>query len=281
MPLRTLDAELFHRAPTVLGEGPFWHAGRLHWVDILESRLYSCDARGGDPRFLQLPSHVGAAAPWAGGFIAATQQGLGRLTPNGEFSVLPKSPRLPPEIRFNDGKLDARGRFWCGSMAYGPTRELGALYRVDQNGEVTQLLDRVSISNGLDWDVAAKLFYYIDTPTCRVDVFDYDEASGAIANRRTAFETPQELGFPDGMTRDPQGRLWIAFWGGGHVIAFDPATGRQLCRIKVPARLSTSCWINAESGRMYITSARVKLTPEQLAEQPLSGSVFCVKLADL
>src|ERR1700737_4653512 len=112
MPPLTFDAELFCRAKSLLGEGPFWHGDRLYWVDILQSRLHSCNAKGEDVATSVFPSHVGAVAPWAGGFIAGTRQGIGILDTEGAFGLLPQSPSLEPRIRFNDGKLDPAGRFW-------------------------------------------------------------------------------------------------------------------------------------------------------------------------
>jgi D-xylonolactonase len=276
----SLDATLFCQSESLLGEGTIWHRDRLYWVDILQSELQSCDGRGQDRRALTLPSHVGAAAPWPGGFIAGTQQGIGILTPEGAFHVLPDSPRLAPGLRFNDGKLDPQGRFWCGTMDYSAAPHAGSLYRVEQNGRVTCVLDGITIANGLAWNESAGRFYYIDTITHRVDVFDFDPPSGAIANRRTAFELPAEYGLPDGMSRDSSGRLWIAFWRGGQVIGFAPDTWKPVYRIQVPTRLTSSCWIHEESRTLYITSARTELSPAQLVAEPLAGSVFCAALPD-
>jgi len=277
----TLDAELFCRVECLVGEGPFWHDHHLYWVDIFQSRLYTCDERGVGLRFLTLPSHVGAAAPYGRGFIAGTKDGIGLLTSEGSFSLLPSSPRLPAEVRFNDGKLDPAGRFWCGTTTYEVTPKAGALYRVERDGEVKCVLEGLTIANGLDWDKEAGLFYYIDTPTQRVDVFDYDAASGAIEHRRVAFEIPKELGLPDGMTRDSIGRLWIACWGAGQVVGFDPHTGQSVGRIRVPTQLPSSCWIGPDGRTLYITTARSVLSPEALACEPLAGSVFRAELPGL
>ena len=276
MPLRTLDAELFCRSESLLGEGPFWHENRLYWVDILQSKLQSCDATGQDCRAAVIPSHVGAAAPWQGGFIAGTQQGIGILTADGAFNLLPATPQLSSSMRFNDGKLDPVGRFWCGTMDYQAAAGAGALYRVERNGAIAAVLDGITIANGLAWDDRAGRFYYIDTPTHRVDVFDFDLGAGTIANRRTAFELPPEYGLPDGMARDTAGRLWIAFWRGGQVIGFDPVHGEPACRIRVPTRLTSSCWI--DNSTLYITTARTELSAAELRGEPLAGCVFRVQL---
>jgi sugar lactone lactonase YvrE len=226
-----------------------------------------------------VPSDLGAAAPWGDGFIAGTQEGIGLLSRNGKLSLLANSPPLSAAFRFNDGKLDPAGRFWCGTTTYDFTPQAGALYRVEQNGEMACVLDGLTLANGLDWDVKARRFYFIDTMTQRVDVFDYDVVSGQIANRRVAFEIPKALGIPDGMACDCDGRVWVACWGGGHVVGFEPNTGAVIGRIRVPTQLTSSCWVGPDHGTMYITTARLNLSAETLAKEPLAGSVFQAPLA--
>lgn len=273
-----VNAELFCRIECNVGEGPFWHENRLYWVDIFGRWLHSCNSHGHELGSLRLPSHVGAVAPWKSGFIAGTKEGIGLLTREGAFDLLPESPVLPADHRYNDGKLDPAGRFWCGTMTYEGLRPVGELYRVERNGRIKRMLEGLTIANGLDWDMTAGLFYYVDTPTQRVDVFDYDLASGEITNRRLAFEVPEEFGIPDGMARDSAGRLWVACWGGSRVVAFDPRNGRVLGEVRVPAQLTSSCCIGPDAGSIYITSARSTLTPEQRAREPLAGSVFRAEL---
>ena len=280
MKVSTVNAALFCKAECQVGEGPFWHERRLYWVDIFGSRLHSCNADGDDLCTLTLPSHVSAVAPWDNGFIAGTKDGIGLLTREGAFSLLPSSPALAPDLRSSDGKLDPAGRFWCGTTTYELTEPKGALYRVERNGCVARVLEGLTIANGLEWNEEATLFYYIDTPTQRVDVFDYDVRSGAIDNRRVAFEIPEEFGMPDGMARDPAGRLWVACYGGGRVVAFDPKSGRPVAQISVPTQLTTSCWLGSEGRTLFITTARSILSPEQLAQEPLAGSVFRAELPE-
>ena len=274
----TVDADLFCRADCLIGEGPFWHEGRLFWVDILGSSLHSCDASGLKEAVRHVPSHLGAAAPWDGGFIAATQQGVGIISNDGDFALLAGSPTLKTNMRCNDGKLDPAGRFWFGTTDYEFKAGSGALYRVDHDGDVREIANGLILPNGLVWDGPAEHFYFIDTFTHRVDVFDFNLVSGEIANRRVAFETPPDYGLPDGMTRDFLGRLWVAFWGGGCVIAFDADTGRPVLQVRVPTRLTSSCCLGPDGRSLYITTARNTLSAEMLRQEPLAGSVFRVDL---
>ena len=274
MPIPTIDAQLFCRADCLVGEGPFWHARRLFWVDILRSSLHSCDETGSRAEVRSLPSHLGAAAPWNDGFIAATQQGVGIVSAQGDFTLLADSPTLGVNLRCNDGKLDPAGRFWFGTTDYEFKPGSGALYRVARDGSVREIANGLILPNGLDWDERAERFYFIDTFTHRVDVFDFDMASGEVANRRVAFELPREWGLPDGMSRDLFGRLWVAFWGGSRVVAFDPNSGQPLAMVQVPTRLTSSCCLGPDGQTLYITTARNTLSADVLREEPLAGSVF-------
>jgi sugar lactone lactonase YvrE len=274
MPVPTIDARLFYKADCLIGEGPFWHDRRLYWVDILGCSLHSCDETGSHPAVHSLPSHLGAAAPWKDGFIAATQQGVGIVSGEGRFTLLAESPALGAGLRCNDGKLDPAGRFWFGTCNYEFTPGAGALYRVAQDGSVREIVNGLILPNGLAWDEHAERFYFIDTFTHRVDVFDFDMASGEVANRRVAFELPREFGLPDGMSRDPLGRLWVAFWGGGRVVAFDPDSGEPVRMVEVPTRLTSSCCLGPDGRTLYITTARNTLSADILRAEPLAGSVF-------
>ena len=273
-PLPTIEAQLFHRAECSVGEGPFWHDGRFYWVDILGSSLYSCDSTGANTTIRSVPSHLGAAAPWGEGFIAATRQGVGILSAEGNFTLLADSPKLAANRRCNDGKLDPAGRFWFGTNDYEFKPGAGALYRVSPDGSVKEISTGLILPNGLAWDGPAERFYFIDTFTHRVDVFDFDLASGDVANRRVAFEVPREFGLPDGMTYDRLGRLWVAFWGGSRVVAFDPGSGRPVGQVRAPTRLTSSCCLGPDGNTLYITTARNTLSDEVLRQEPLAGSVF-------
>lgn len=261
-----------------LGEGAIWNHRQqvLHFVDIVGEAVYTYDPASGLYEQVPVWSKVGTVVPvHGGGLLLATQAGIAVLDPEtGSFDWL-ANPLRDPALRYNDGKCDPQGRFWIGSMALDGRKEAGALYRVDHDGTVSQVLDGVSISNGLAWSADRTRFYYIDTPTRCVQVFDYDDAAGSIANGRIAFRIADGAGDPDGMTIDSDGRLWIAMWGGGGVNCYDPATGALQQRVWVPAPHVSSCAFGGEDlDTLYITTARQDLSEEQLREWPQSGDVF-------
>jgi sugar lactone lactonase YvrE len=182
----------------------------------------------------------------------------------------------PPANRINDGKCDPAGRFIFGTMDINEKETSGALYSFDGK-KVTRLLSNIRISNGLAWSPDHKTFYYIDTPTRQVTAFDYDLATGQIASPRAAFHVPESFGFPDGMTSDAQGNLWIAMWGGAQVTKWNPNTAQLLAQIPIPALHTSSCVFGGrDMNELYVTSARVGMSEADLKKYPLSGGLFKV-----
>ncbi|HVN14595.1 MAG TPA: SMP-30/gluconolactonase/LRE family protein, partial [Anaerolineales bacterium] len=183
----------------------------------------------------------------------------------------------PPINRFNDGKCDPAGRFLVGTMDNEEKEPSGSLYSFDGK-TMTRLLTNTRISNGLTWSPDYKTFYYIDTPTHLVQAFDYDLKSGQLANSHVEIRVPESLGWPDGMTSDMDGNLWIAMWGGAQVTKWNPNTGQLLEQIHIPAPHSSSCAFGGrDMNELYITSARKDLSADELAKYPHSGGVFRVK----
>jgi sugar lactone lactonase YvrE len=269
-----MQVEPLFDARAELGEGPFWdvRTQTLHWLDVLKKRIYA-----GSDLLAQLDEFVGCAAPRRdGGFILALKNSLVDLRPDSAKPTLLAPVSEPVHNRFNDGKCDPAGRFLAGSMDHNEVEASGALY--SYNGKtVTTLLTGIRISNGLTWSPDHKTFYYIDTPTRQVTAFDYDLATGQIAEPRAAVRIPDGMGWPDGMTSDTDGNLWIAMWGGAQVTKWDPRTGQLLEQISVPALQSSSCIFGgADLNELYITSARKGMSEADLQKYPLSGGLFKV-----
>jgi sugar lactone lactonase YvrE len=284
-----MQSELILDARATLGEGPAWDSKTqtLYWVDILGKRVYA-----GTQILAELDDLIGCLAPCKNGnLILALSAVEGRhrfadLNPFGQTQGRPDSAQLTflasldselPTNRFNDGKCDPAGRFLAGSMDMNEKDPNGALYSFDGK-QVTRLLDGITISNGLAWSVDYKIFYYIDTPTREVKAFDYDLATGQIANPRVAIYVPESLGWPDGMTSDTDGNLWIAIWSGAQVTKWNPNTGKLLEQITVPALHTSACVFGGKDmNELYVTSARVGMSEENLKKYPLSGGLFKVE----
>ena len=269
-----MQPQLILDAKAALGEGPAWDAKTqtLYWLDILEKRIYA------DTRILaELDDFVGCLAPRRNGnLLVGKRFSFADLEPATAQVTVLASVSEPSENRFNDGKCDPAGRFLAGSMDMNEKDASGALYSFDGKG-VTQLLEGIRISNGLAWSVDHKTFYYIDTPTREVKAFDYDVEHGQIANPRVAFNIPESLGWPDGMTSDTEGNLWIAMWGGAQVTKWNPNSGKLLEQIPMPALQTSSCVFGGrDMNELYVTSARVGMSETDLKKYPLSGGLFKV-----
>lgn len=276
------QAECVLPCRAVLGEGPSWLPAQqaLLWVDIESCQVHLFRPSDGQLRSWSMPCHVGVAVPTVkGDFLTATRDGFMRLDPeSGQVTPLVDPEAHLPGNRFNDGKCDPQGRFWAGTLSYSRTPEAASLYRLDPDLTVHRMLDKVTTSNGLAWSLDGTVLFYIDTPTRRVDAFDFDGGTGTIGNRRTVITIPEAMGKPDGMTIDDQGMLWIALWGGWSVTRWDPASGRLLGNVDVPAeRTSSCCFGGPQLDTLYITTARTGLTEEALIAQPLAGSLFAVQ----
>jgi sugar lactone lactonase YvrE len=274
-----MQAELLFDAKATLGEGPTWDekTQTLYWVDILGKRVHAW--KDGREDFLQLDEFVGCVAPRrAGGLVAALHASFWTLDLVAGKQTLIARVSEPATNRFNDGKCDPAGRLLAGSMDMNETSPSGNLYSLESGKPARKLLDNIRISNGLAWSPDYKIFYYIDTPTRQVRAFDYDLDTGDIANPRLAVEVPAELGWPDGMTSDLEGRLWIALWGGSRVVRWNPLNGQKEAEVAVPAPHTSSCVFGGpRRDILYITSARKGLDQTALESNPLSGGLFQVQ----
>lgn len=262
-----------------LGEGPVWdvRTGRLVWVDILGRAVHATDPATGRTETIDVPLDVGAVVPRAaGGFVAALRDGFYVVGDGPVRQIAAVEHATPGGFRFNDGKCDPAGRFWAGTIADDESPGRSALYRLDGAGNVATMLTGVSISNGLAWSADAATMYYVDTPTRRIDAFDFDVATGTIADRRPVVTIGEGLGFPDGMTIDADGGLWVALWGGGAVHRY--LDGRLDAVIELPVSQPTSCAFGgAAFDELYVTSAWKGFDGVRRAAEPLAGAVFRIR----
>jgi len=273
--------ELVLDARADLGEGPRWDARgqRLLWVDIMRGRVHAFRPEKGACRNVDVGRPVGALALAAdGGIVLALADGFARLHwKSGRVEMMAPVEADRPQNRMNDGACDAEGRFWAGTMALDEGPGAGALYRLDPDGTVHTMLTGVSISNGIDWSLDGRRMYYVDSPTRRIDVFDFDERAGAIANRRTFVALLPEAGYPDGITVDAEGFVWLALWGGGALHRYDPEGARERI-VPLPVTHPTSCAFGgADLDELYVTSARRPLSADELARQPMAGGLLRVR----
>ncbi|MHC3472146.1 SMP-30/gluconolactonase/LRE family protein [Streptomyces sp. 7R007] len=263
--------EVAVRAEATLGEGPTWDPAtrRLIWIDILGSRVHTYEPSTGRRGVRVTEQHVGAAKPRAGGgLVLNLRDGVGLVDPDGAFRWLHHEP--VPGRRANDAAVAPDGSLWAGTMRYDEAPGGGTLSRVTADGTVRTVLDDVAVSNGTGFSPDGRLMYYIDSPTRRVDVFDHEE--GQVTDRRPFVEIEDGAGFPDGLTVDADGCVWVALWDGGAVRRYTPA-GDLDRTITLPTPRVTACAFGgSDLTDLYITTARVGLE----APHPTAGSLLVV-----
>ena len=280
---QTIPADLALDARALLGEGPIWDARIqvLYWVDIMGYKVHVFNPATGQDRAIDVGQPVGTVVPRrSGGVMAALRDGFAALDiETGELTPIADPEAHLPGNRFNDGKCDPAGRFWAGTMRIAEDQKgAGSLYRLDPDLSVHKMWTNITVANGIAWSHDAKTMYYIDTPTQRVVAFDYNVATGDIADPRPVIHTPNGPGGPDGMTIDAEGMLWVAYWGGWRVVRWDPATGEALAIIELPVERVTAPWFGGPNlDELYITSARIGLSDDALAQQPHAGGIFVAR----
>jgi sugar lactone lactonase YvrE len=278
-----IQAELIIDAKSVLGEGAIWDFEKkvLYWVDITSKKVHVYNPLTQTNTSISLEYMPGNVVPRKnGGLLLALENGLHFLdeaTGGLEFIDNPES-HLTGNI-YNDGKCDPTGRFWFGSVSRNyDIQGAGSLYTIDNKFKITKKLAGLTIANGIAWSLDNKYMYYIDTLAYEVWSFKYDPESGKIWDKKIAVSIPEIEGWPDGMTIDKEGMIWVALFGGWKVVRYNPLDGTKMEEILLPVSNVTSCAFGGENlDELYITTARHGLDEEQLINQPLAGGVFMAK----
>jgi len=267
-------------AKAILGEGPYWDVvdSCLYWVDIKGKRIHRFNPQTSHDETWPTPEVIGSLAVREnGGLVAALKSGLyffdlstAAVTP----VALPAAAIHPAHNRFNDGKVDRQGRFWAGSMDDLEKDPTGGLFRLDAQLRLEQTVDQVTVSNSLCWSPDSGTLYYSDSPKRTVWAWDFDATSGTISNRRVLIQLPSTDGVPDGATVDAEGCLWLCVWGSWEIRRYDPS-GRLLQAVRMPVQRPTCPMFGGPNlDTIYVTSASIGLSEQQLKEQPSAGGVF-------
>ncbi len=278
---RTSDVDVAVPIECELGEGPRWDpkGHRLLFVDVLAGHLHAASPEGRLTLTRVVGQALGAVNRTSdGGLVLAMRDGIHLTDADGaglRLFVPIEDDR--PDLRMNDAACDPAGRLWAGTMAFDATPDVGALYRIDADGSVTPVLAGLGISNGLGWSPDTQRMYFVDSPTRRIDVLDYDVATGTVTNRRPLVHIDDTPGVPDGLTVDADGGIWVALWGAAQVRRYSP-DGTVTDIVDLPVDQPTSCTFGGDAGDvLYITTARLGLTDEQLAASPAAGSVLACR----
>ena len=264
-------------AKAELGEGPLWDAAeqRLYWVNIKQWEVHRFDPLSGRDESWKAPEAVGSLAlRESGGLVVALRSGFHFFDPaSGRWDAIADPEADLPENRFNDGKPDRQGRFWAGTMHDAEKAPTGGLYRLDTDLTCKRLVEGIICSNSLCWSPDGSVMYYGDSNTCTIWAWDFDSASGEIANRRVFVQRSPDEGFPDGATVDAEGFVWVAYWNGWRVTRFDPS-GAVERMVKLPvAKPTCPAFGGPDLDICYVTSAAIETAPGD-HPQALSGGIF-------
>jgi sugar lactone lactonase YvrE len=271
------DIEVFSNCRDLLGESPRWHPAekQLYWVDIDAGAVHSQSTLETTPITHRVDLKVGCLAfERSGALLLATSRGIQRWNADRSALTLLADPEAGKAgARFNDGLVDAAGRFWVGTMT--ETDASSSLYCLGTDLQLRTLLTGITISNGLGWNKENTRFYFTDTLKRVVWQYDYDLPTGTLTNRRTFLEVTED-GLPDGLAVDTEGNLWIAICGGGRIQVHDPS-GKQLDLLHFPTRCITACTFGGpDLSVLYVTSSRSLLNPAEQPQDTLAGCVFRV-----
>ena len=260
------------------GENPLWHPleGRVYWVDIPAGRLFRYDPVSGQHEMcFQAKEAIGGFTVQAdGALLLFMARGAICIWREGRpLETVVAEIAVEREGRFNDVIADPEGRVFCGTMPVG--ERLGRLYRLDVDGTLTMLLDGIGCSNGMGFTPDRRHMYYTDSPRHEIYVFDYDAATGALSNQRVFVRTPEDGGFPDGLTVDAEGYVWSARWDGGCLVRYAP-DGREVLNVEFPARKVSSVIFGGPDYRdIYVTTANQEGRDR---EGPGAGALFRLRL---
>ena len=272
-------------APSLLGESPLWHPDEqlLYWVDIPGLQLNRYNPATGRHDEWHVPCEPACIAPLlGGGLLLAARDGLWRFDPrSGQRTQVAPPPYDPAAQRFNDGKADAQGRFWVGSIDDKRAPD-AALYCLD-GGVLQRMADGIAASNGLAFSPDGRTLLWADTKGHRVQAFDLDASDGSLSRQRLFAQFPLRDpaaplsgygGRPDGAAMDSAGAYWVAMFEGQRLLRLAP-DGSLLAELQLPVRCPTMpCFGGPDLRTLYITTARDKRPPDELAAQPLDGCVL-------
>lgn len=273
-----MDLRVFSAAANLIGESPVWSQAEqaLYWVDVEGKAAFRQGWADATPQRWPLPEPTGCCGLRQGGLVLGMRTGFAMLdTATGAVTPIHDPEADKPDNRFNDGKVDRRGRFFAGTKNIANTPDpTGAVYRLDPDHRVTRVDEGIACVNGIAWSPDDRTMYACDTWRRLLFAYDYHPAEGCPSNRRLFTAMPEADGYPDGLTVDAEGFVWNAHYNGWRITRYAP-NGRVDRVVRLPVRHVTSLVFGGPAlDTLLVTSASLRLTPEDRASQPLAGHVL-------
>lgn len=284
--MTTEKIEVAYDAPMNVGECPLWHPAEscLYWVDIGGFTIHRLNPATGTHDEWRMPTEPGAIALNAtGGLVVAMRAGFFTFNPqDGSISQIAPAPYDTTTTRFNDGRVDAAGRFWVGTIYEPRDQQAAQMFCLEKGKVELKWSGGMTVSNGLAWNLDATAMYHADTTTHRIDRYDFDTATGTASHpaRFEQFSTDKTRNYggrPDGAAVDSEGAYWCAMFEGSRVLRFAP-DGELLREIALPVRCPTMVAFGGDDLRtLFITSAGHR--PEaEMAQYPLNGRLLSLQV---
>jgi sugar lactone lactonase YvrE len=284
--MSTNEIQVLLDTPMLLGECPLWHPDEaaLYWIDIAGLSVHRFHPESGRHQTWPLPSEPGCIARRVnGGLIVAMRAGLAMLDTNsGALTFFADAPYDATRIRFNDGRCDAAGRLWTGTLSDARDQPAGSLFCVER-GTIRDVGKPVTVSNGVAFSVDSRTLYHADTTAHLISAYEFDLASGQLGPGRVfkQFSTDKANNYggrPDGAAVDSEDAYWCAMYEGGRLLRLSPS-GEILCEVQLPVRCPTMMTFGGPDLRtLYITTVRHKRTEEELHQYPLSGCILSLQV---
>lgn len=273
--------KLEYRRRATLGEAPMWDEREavLYWVDIPNGLLFRYHPTSQTNETYEIGQPIGSIAlRERGGVVLAMRGGFVAFDPvSGEIERLASVEGNRPNNRFNDGKCDALGRFWAGTMSMSADSNAGTIYTINPYHSVTACIPNLTIPNGFVFTEDS--FYYADSARRLIFRCAFDGKTGHVGSPEICLKIEEPLGVPDGMCRDAEGMIWIAHFGDGHVRRWNLSSGQLLEEIKLPVSQITACWFGGEELKtLFITTAGEGFKAADYEREPLAGSLFSIEL---
>jgi sugar lactone lactonase YvrE len=277
------EVECVLKSDAIIGEGPHWSVRdqRLYWADIAGQKVHVFNPADGKNTTFPLPDIVTSISTRTtpGSLLLTLRRSIATFDlSTARLEVLAEVEADNPKNRFNDGKCDRQGRLWAGTMGdVDWDQPVGSLYRFEKGKGPTRTEEGICCSNGLGWSPDSKTMYFCESFRYRIHAYDFDAATGSIANRRTFATIDADPAFFDGLTVDAEGFVWSAQPMFGRLVRYDPK-GKIERILELPVSRGTSCMFGGpDLDTLYVTTMRATLTDEQLAQEPLAGSLLALK----
>lgn len=275
------SAELVLDCRNIHGEGIFWNVtdGRMWWTDIHGMALWWLEVASGKSGKINMADRVCCFAPReGGGFVLALADGIAFFDlADGTTTLISEFEPENPDTRLNDGRTDRQGRFIVGGMNEGSGTPNSSVVRVDRDGSISTLIEKVSCANSTCFSPDGTTMYFADTPEKTIRAYPYDPETGALGTPRIHADFKDEPGLPDGSCVDAEGGLWNAEWQGRRVVRVAP-NGKIERVIEVPTWKPTCCAFGGpDLDVLYITTSRLASSATDLDSEPTSGGLFAVK----